>query len=807
MLETTYKRSMKTVALALLFLSAIAGQANSQTITQTVRGTVADKQTQITLPGATVIVKYGQQEVGTITDEDGNFKFSNIPIGRITLRVSYVGYQESVTQSLSLLSGKELVLNVGLEEKVTQVEGVIVKASASKTNTINKMSSVSARTFTVEETERYAGSRNDVARMASNYAGVSGVNDARNDIIIRGNSPTSLLWRLEGVDIPNPNHYAAFGTTGGPVSMLNNTMLANSDFMTSAFPAEYGNAIAGVFDLKMRVGNNEKYEFLGQMGFNGVEFGAEGPISRMQGSSFLINYRYSTLSLFDKMGIDLGTGGIPYYQDLSFKLNFPRTPVGHLSIFGLGGKSTIDLWDSKKDTTQEKVDFYGGEGFDLTNSADMGVIGITQQYIINETTFTHLTVAGIYHQTKTIIDSLDRHTYTKLPVYRQHFSEDRAFISFFLNKKFNRHHSIKIGIMATDMGFALLDSSLNRDKNAFETTTNFDGSAWEYQPYAQWHYRVNDELTLNSGVHLNYFAFNQSMSVEPRLGLRYKLASNQSISLGYGLHSQLNPITVYFRQVLLPNGSYERTNENLKMVKSQHFVAAYDWTINNHTRIKVESYLQLISNAGINAAKNDSYSILNEGANFYVNFPDSLKNGGTGKNYGVELTAERFLSRGFYFLFTSSLFQSRYKGSDGIERNTAFNGNYIFNLLLGKEFKLTGNSAKTAQSLAIDIKSTVAGGQRYTPFITIYDPLHSWYNAEYLDSQAFEKQYPNYKRTDIKITYRRSGRKVTQEWAIDITNLFNTKNIYTDKFNRTTGERSYTYQLGMLIVPQYRIIF
>lgn len=169
--------------------------------------------------------------------------------------------------------------------------------------------------------------------MAANFAGVSIVDDSRNDIIIRGNSPIGLLWRLDGVEVPNLNHFSAAGTTGGPVSMINNNLLANSDFFTSAFPAEYGNAMSGVFDLKMRNGNNQKREYVGQIGFNGFELGAEGPFKKGEGS-YIVNYRYSVLGLMSKIGMKSGTGdATPYYQDLSFKINLPRTKIGKLSLF------------------------------------------------------------------------------------------------------------------------------------------------------------------------------------------------------------------------------------------------------------------------------------------------------------------------------------------------------------------------------------------------------------------------------------------------------------------------------------------
>lgn len=275
---------MKQLLLLIFIWTLAMGAKSQQTITQTVRGTVIDMQTLTPLPGANVILLNSDPIIGVSADENGRFRLENIPVGRIGIRVTFLGYKDVFMTSLDLLAGKELVLKIEMEEVAIMSEEVVITANSEKDNPINDMASVSARSFTVEETERFAGSRNDVSRMASNYAGVRGTDDSRNDIIIRGNSPSGLLWRLEGVDIPNPNHYGSTESTGGPVSILNNNQLANSDFMTGAFPAEYGNAISGVFDLKMRNGNDEKHEFLGQIGFNGFEFGAEGPISREKGS-------------------------------------------------------------------------------------------------------------------------------------------------------------------------------------------------------------------------------------------------------------------------------------------------------------------------------------------------------------------------------------------------------------------------------------------------------------------------------------------------------------------------------------------
>ncbi len=205
-----------------------------------------------------------------------------------------------------------------------------------------------AKQLNIEEGMRFAGSRNDPARMAQNFAGVSGANDGRNDIIIRGNSPSGVLWRAEGVDIPNPNHFSTFGATGGPVTILNTNTLRTSSFLTGAFPADYGNALAGAFDLRLRNGNKDKYEMLAQVGFNGFEAAAEGPLGKRGGASFLVDYRYSLIAAVHALGLSVGTGAsVPNYQDLTVKINVPTKKAGTFGLFAMGGLSNIHFVPGK----------------------------------------------------------------------------------------------------------------------------------------------------------------------------------------------------------------------------------------------------------------------------------------------------------------------------------------------------------------------------------------------------------------------------------------------------------------------------
>ena len=296
---------------------------HAQTITQTVRGKVIDTDTKSGLPGANIILVNSTPLIGTTTDVNGNFILENVPVGRQSLQVSFMGFKSVIVPEILVSSGKQTVLNIELEEEVLQAKEVEIKATVDKNEPINAMAMVSARSFSIDESRRYAGSVDDPMRAVSNFAGVaSNPNVNSNEIVIRGNSPKGLLWRVDGMDIPNPNHFAYVGSSGGATTMFSSQVLSNSDFYTSAFPAEFGNALSGVFDMRFRNGNNEKHEFAFQVGIQGLDIAAEGPFIKGKPASFLFNYRYSILSFLQFIYPDM-KNSIPAYQDLSFKVNIP----------------------------------------------------------------------------------------------------------------------------------------------------------------------------------------------------------------------------------------------------------------------------------------------------------------------------------------------------------------------------------------------------------------------------------------------------------------------------------------------------
>jgi len=794
---------MKKLKLVLLIILATSFTAIHAQNTQTLRGKVTDADTGWPIPGASIVIRNSDPLRGTVTDIDGEFKLENITVGRHNLQISFMGYQPAGMSNIIVESGKETVLEVPLQESTIETEEVVVNGGTNKSQANNEMAVVSARSFSVEETERYAGSLGDPSRMAANFAGVSSVSDQRNDIIIRGNSPSGLLWVLDGVIIPNPNHFGAMGTTGGPVSMLNNNLLNNSDFYTGAFPAQYGNAVSGVFDLKMRSGNNQTHEFLGQVGFNGFELGAEGPFSSNSKASYLINYRYSTLGLMNAMGVNFGTGAsVPQYQDLSFKVNVP-TKKGKISLFGIGGLSYIELLTNPEDTTSAS---FGMGGTNTYFGSDMGVVGLTHLHFFTPSTRLETTISAQGTRVTTTVDSIrdDESTYK---FYGDNSSETKYAFSTTLKKKFNAKNNARVGFSSDMYNISFVDS-VKRNLLEFEENpllaeyrilTDSKDNFILTQLFAEWQHRPSDRLTLYSGVHAQHFSLNNSMAVEPRLSAKLTISKKHSIHAGIGMHSILQPHKLYFVQTTLADGTVEKTNTDLDFSKSNQAVLGYDYNINENTRIKAEVYYQQLSNIPV-SPQYTRYSALNEGADFANPTIANLVNEGTGTNYGAELTVERFYNKGFYFLFTTSVFESKYKGYDKIERNTAFNGNFVVNGLVGYEFKIGKNNA-----LTFDIKQVVAGGKRKIPVLLEESILAG--KGVYDYENSYKERYDNYSKTDIRIGFKMNSKKYSQEWAVDIQNLTNNKNVFQETYNAQTGRVQTDYQTGIFPMMLWRIRF
>lgn len=785
---------------------------------QVLRGRIVDSETLFLLEGATVTVFRDSSEVlGSMWCEHGEFRFEKIPVGKIRLRITLMGYQERVMDNINVNSAKEVVLEILMESTGVVLKEIEIRAKRDG-SVHHDMAPVSAREFSVEETDRYAGSRGDPARMASNFAGVQGADDSRNDIVVRGNSPQSVLWRLEGIDIPNPNHFNIPGTAGGPVSIINNKYLANSEFYTGAFPADFGNSLGGVFNLKMRNGNNESFEGSAQFGFLGTEVLLEGPLRSQKekdgnGSSFLANYRYSSVELFSKLGIDIGTDAVPRYQDASFRLYFPGKKNDALTLWGIGGKSSVDILISNQ-LTPDQRNIYGENDRDQYFSTKMGVLGASYQKTINESTlfrvhfgvmsdyvdsyhelvYRHVDASGNYQ-----VDSLS-------PLLDYRFIQGKQSVHAAIHHKAGGGFSIRAGIIADRLSWNMQDSVRVIDTSAtnyylWTSRWNSSESAFFIQPYIQVKKRLSATLNAIAGVHSSVFTLNNSVSpLEPRLGLVWSKNASHTFSFGAGLHTQLQQGYLYFYE---PD-SRGTINRDMDFTYSAQLVLSHEWQGKGQIRIKTEAYIQELSNVPVEK-NSSSFSLLNTGAGFSRFFPGELINTGSGRNIGAEITVEKFFSAGWLFLFTASVFDSKYEGSDGVSRNTDFNGQYAANLLASKEW-----SVKKKNALILGAKLTTAGGRWYGPADIEASNLAR--DLVYIDSKRNILQFDPYFRFDIKVNYRINSKKLTHEIGLDLVNVLNTQNVLKltyapDESGDPEKSIRQEYQLGFLPIFFYKLDF
>ena len=775
--------------------------------TQTVRGQVVDKVSSVALPGVIVRLKNDStKKMVATTDANGNFKIEGVPVGRRSFIVSFFGYNTLPLTDIIVSSGKETFLNIELEESLVQMDEVVVNADESK-DVVTDMQAVNVKTFSIEETERYPGSRQDPARMASNFAGVQGTNDSRNDIVVRGNSPSGLLWRLEEIDIPNPNHFAVAGSAGGPTAIINNKYLANSEFYTGAFPANYGNALGGVFDLKMRNGNNQKHERTFQFGLLGTELSLEGPINKESGSSYFVNYRYSTLKMLSGLNIKLGTSAVPQYQDGAFRFNFPTKKAGVFSLSGIGGMSTIKIILSTQ--TERPKELYGDLNRDQYFASSMGVVILNHAYSFNSRTLMKTSLAysgqGLNVSHYLILRDKNFMPNDTLPkILGYNFLETKSTLSWYIKHKVNPKNSFKTGFFVNAFHVDFYDEAkINSrydtiaqyiENKTYKTRINSKADFYLIQPYFAFVHKFNEKWSSNIGVFAQYLTLSNSWVVEPRASLRFQFKPNQSLSIAYGMHSQMQATYLYFAapDSLVRDGkAYANTtkqldNKNLGFSKSQHAVL---WDVPVY-------------------AVPSSVSLLNRGASFNRFFPIyTMQNTGTGYNYGLELTLEKIFHKHYFFLSSASLFDSKYTGSNGKTFNTDFNGQYMMNVLAGLEYEV-GKSKKN--SINVSSKFTYGGGKRYSPVDVAASNAIMDVVAD--NDKVNTLQFNPYNRLDLRIAYKINGKKAAYEIALDLVNIMNSKNVLAlsyapDPANVNADPLIKNYQLGFLPLFYVKVDF
>ncbi|MCF7808173.1 MAG: TonB-dependent receptor [Candidatus Marinimicrobia bacterium] len=762
----------------------------AQPLTQTIKGTILDQETQTPLFGANVVVLNFEPATGAMSNSEGAFWIDRLPVGRYDIMITYIGYESFVAREILLSSAKEVVLNIQLQASSISVDEVVVEGTKGKEIPRNSMATVSARTFTVEEARRYAGGMDDPARLAASFAGVTTGAPQDNAIIVRGNSGKGLLWQIEGVRIPSPNHFPDVNVAGGGfVSVLSSHVLDNSDFYTGAFPAEYGNALAGVFDMRIREGNREKQEYTFQAGILGLDMAAEGPIRGLENASYIFNYRYSTFALIKPL---IPSEQVPEYSDLAFKITVPTRSYGKFSLWGIGARDRNEEYEqadsSKWETAWDRI------AYDL--EMGMNAIGFNHKYLLNTNAYIKSSLASTRQLSSMNMYRLDDDLILQDNYIAENNSGELTF-STFLNTRLQRRHTNRTGLVFNRLNFQFDQQAAIANSLPLTTLVDQEESANLVQVYSQSRFDLSPSLKLNAGVHAQYFSTNSDVSIEPRLGFDWKVDPIRSFSLGYGNHSQLEELRIYFIEHQV-TGERSQPNRDLELSRAHHLVFGYQQQLSTILRLKVEPYLQMAYNVPV--IQDSSFSMLSFKQDLTFNNP--LVNKGTGKNYGLDITLERFLNRGMYYLVTASIFESKAVGGDGIERDSRYASAYVVNGLLGTEFR-TGKRRQNI--LGLNVKLKASGGERRSP-VNVAATIAS--QAAVLDeSRAFEEREADKITLDMSVTYRKNTKAYSSVWALQVMNVLGSTSFSYYDYDYKSGDVKLVEEAIVVPSLSYKIQF
>jgi Carboxypeptidase regulatory-like domain len=780
-------RKALTVFIIILNQSFVIAQGPVQTI----RGRVEDRDSHKPLPGASVVTVGTDKKLSALSDSSGLFVLRNVPAGRIKIKCTYIGYSSYTTDDIIINAAKAQELEIEMEEERKMQAGVTVRGVRNPKAPVNKFALVSGRSFSPEETQRYAASANDPSRMALGFPGVQATNDSRSDIIIRGNNPVGMQWRLEGVDIVNPNHFARKGSSGGGITIFSLSMLDNSDFLTGAMPAEYGDVLSGVFDVHLRKGNDQKTEYTFKAGLIGLDFSTEGPIQKGR-SSYLVNYRYSTLVLLNAIGLNLASKReTDKFQDLSFNLAFSnKSNKSQWNLWGIGGHSEESYVAVKDTANWKQYDDYATHDY----ITQMGAIGIGNAFTLSGKSFLRSSLVVMGQRINYRNDTLNRQMNPAI-INNELYDNNRASFTSSFNHKFNAAASLKTGIYFSELFYGFKQDSLNFSTLHYRTIINGNGNTWLLQPYVQMSVKPGSKWTINPGIHVMHFGLNNKTTVDPRISFQYKIGSRQGISFAYGLHSKILPLGYYFYKDSTGNGY---PNTNLAMLRAHHYILAFDQLLNKGWRFHTELYYQRLFNVPVVSDINRTFWMLNE-LDGYAKEP--LISKGKGVNKGIDISMEKFFTKGLFMIVAFSIYQSTFEPLNGNTYNTRFNAGTSGSWTGAKEWKLKNNKV-----LQAGWKAIYNGGLRLTP-LTVLQTTNREPTED--ESRPFTEKVPPYFRTDARLALRKDKAKRSWQLALDIQNIFNIKNIeaLNRRYDPSLNQWVYDHQSGFVPVLSYQIDF
>lgn len=761
------------MALLLIFNSNLI---QGQDVVRHVRGKVVDQLSKKPVEGMDVKLSNSENLKEAITDASGNFDIQ-APVGRYKL-VCYGGEYKTYEQEVLVISGHESNLTILISPALHTLKEVEVTSSTMQDIPGN------VRSLSIEKTLRVPANFFDPVRVITAYPGVVAANDQANAIIVRGNSPNGLLWRLNGLDMVNPNHLANAGTmsdipaaNGGGVNILSAQMLDKTDFYVGGFPSNYGNAVAGVVDMKMREGSYEKMQYTAQASLIGLDFAVEGPVG--YNNSFVANYRYSTVGLLSNLGVNFGDEAITF-QDLSFSSvnNFKKG--GSLSFFGFFGASR-NKFESPDEREEDKdrydIDYSSltfGLGTNFSKPVGKGELVIGALYSSLDQSRDESVVAEIPNNFQSIEENyaIDQSIFSSTAKYKVGIGEksqlETGFLVNYYDNKFDG--DVLRGCESCGLyGFVYSEAS----------------SGFLIQPYTHITSEMNPNFTIDAGIRYLTYTYNSTSSLEPRVNLRFKPKASTQVNFSYSLVSQQQLPQLY------------AVNKDLELTKSRQIDLTLKQLLKNDLTITGGLFYQGLYDVPVSSVQ-PAFSAINMLEGFA---PPFLESEGTGSNYGFDFTIEKLFYSSHYFLFGGSYYESKYKGADGVERDSRWNGNYTINSTYGKEW----TKKEKNRTIGLSTRLLYIGGLRESE---IDEGLSQASGETYYDrTNPYSKKLPDYFRLDLRLSFRKNKPKYTRTFAIDIQNLTSQQNESYHYYDLLQQKIVTKFQLGIIPVLVYRIDF
>lgn len=738
----------------LVFLLLTSFSAIAQESVQVIRGKITNATTQIPVSRATILIQ-GNSDYDVKSDSLGQFEIP-VALGKYSLLVQSKNFKSVFRKNVVVVAGKQQVQDFELDEFKVELDSVTVKPQITSEN-IN---------LDLWNIQRMAAVFYDPGRQVNAHAGVVNTDDQSNNVSVRGTSPNYVQWKIEGVEIVNPNHLENAGTlndrpslNGGGVSMFSAQLLQNSEFQFAPFDPTMGNASSGIFDMKLRNGNNAKTEHIIQASLLGLDVSMEGPFSKKSAASYLFNCRYSTVGLLSLMGVNFGDEKINY-MDLSYMVTYPHKR-GQIKLFGVLGSSE-NIYLGKTDSTKLELQ---KDLLNINYRSFTTINGINNLVTLSNSMFLKSIVA--YSTKEVSRTSSSSSNLWSAPDERDNYTQQKISTLNYISKRFNNWLRLKTGVY---VNYFINEVHSSVNDFAFASGKISDPII---EPFVSFEGTILKKLEFKTGFHGMYLPNISYFSLQPRILLKYSISDIESISFNYGLSSQLQPSYIYLTNV---------ENRDLKPTISNSFSLIHQLKI-KRISIKNEFYYQLFNHIPVDPTIGFS------AFNYFNEQPTSImEQNGKATVYGYDLTIERDF-KNFYIIASSSIYNSEYRiGS--LNKKARFNTGYNFALTTGKEFALKSGN----KFISTDIRAVFRNGFR--------EP-----NTDYVNQYVYETQLPEYNRIDLRISYRKNRKNSSVIWAIDIENVANNHNVSYHYYDAYTKKVETKYQLGLIPVLSYKVLF